>query len=337
MESNMIRSLSVFLVSVIVLVAVLEPAIALSDAKVAILSVAAVPHGAGESQVGSSFVYPDVQSIDIQITLRLDAEDARKVTVFAAGKDQDGWRIGKGKISEIVEPGETTIVLGDFVKLDNFFGEHDVTLEVEVSCSGAPVVRTRRSFSFTGVPEPVVKVDYSDLRPRDEPLYIEFVPGESFSLNLFYEIEENPAELDLVLRIFAVMDEQDFEIDNYSFSDPFWGETDIESEPGFYHVEFHGRLPDRFLEFYRERHYFRVIVVLDFEEQIGISEPVEGLIYDEFYGDNREPYSSDEALIKLERASRWRIDRLSQEIYRKRIRDLRELKRHRRFELYFGY
>lgn len=315
------------------------PAYAAADASLAIISVAAVPHSAsgGNSQSGGVyFEYPDVRSLDIRVTVRLDAPNNRKVSLFVSATDQDGWRIGKAKTSKAVAPGDSTLVLEDFVILDKFFGEHDVTLDIEVSADGAGTVKTRRAFSFKGLPKPEIRVDYLDLRPRDEPLYIEFIPGENLAFNMFFEVAANEADLDCEISVFAVMDEQDFEIDRVNLSDVFWDKTDFIAGPGYYHIELYGRLPDVFREFYRERHYFRLITVFEFENGLRIEEGSEGLIYDELYGDQREPISLNDAFIRLDPSDRWRIDELDSSSYLKRIRDLRELKRTRRYPLYYG-
>jgi len=312
---------------------------AAADATIAIVSVAAVPHGesAGSSSGEAYFEFPDVRSIDIKVTVRLDAPDKRKVSLFAAASDQDGWRLGKAKMSEVVAPGDSTMTFEDFVILDKFFGEHDVTLEVEASADGAGTAKTRRSFSFSGLPKPDIRVDYLDLRPRDEPLYVEFIPGENLSFNLFFEVVENEGDLDCEIQVFAIMDEQDFDIDDVSLSDIFWDKTSFDAVPGTYHIELFGTLPDVFREFYRERHYFRVIVVFEFENGLRIQESCEGLIYDELYGDQREPISLTDAFIRLDPQEQWRIDELDSSAYSKRIRDLKELKRMRRYPVYYGY
>jgi hypothetical protein len=153
---------------------------------------------------------------------------------------------------------------------------------------------------------------------------------------MFFEVAANEADLDCEISVFAVMDEQDFEIDRVSLSDVFWDKTDFIAGPGYYHIELYGRLPDVFREFYRERHYFRLITVFEFENGLRIEEGSEGLIYDELYGDQREPISLNDAFIRLDPSDRWRIDELDSSSYSKRMRDLRELKRTRRYPLYYG-
>ncbi len=311
------------------------PDAAYAQSRLAILSVAAVPRGAGASQDSAVFEYPEVETLDIQVTVRLDSQSEAKISIFASAVDSNKWRIGKAKITETVSPGESVLTLKDFVKLGQFFGRHDVSLEIEVSAKSFETVRTKRGFSFYGVPKPDFKFVYADLRSRNEPLYIEFLPGEAYELNLFYEIGGNPGNLAPMLRVFAVLDSQNFRIGDASLSDPFWDETDIPGEPGLYHVELSGRLPDRFIDYYRQRHYFKLIVQVEFEGGYEIVEPVEGMIFDEFYGSQREPISIQESFITIQNSAHWRLDALDDRSFDRRIREFRELRRTRRMHLYY--
>lgn len=313
----------------------LIPYLAFAQSNLAVTSVAAIPRGTNAQPGSAVFEFPDVESIDIQVTVRLDASSAAKVSVFASAMDTEKWRISKAKVTETVQPGETAILLKDFVKLDQFFGRHDVNLDIEVSSKGFETVRTKRSFAFSGVPKPDFRIVYADLRSRSEPLYLEFLPGDDYELNFFYEIRSNPGNLDPKLRVFAVMDSQNFRIRDASFSDPFWDEIDVTGEPGLYHVEISGRLPDRFIEYYRQRHYFRLIIQFEFDGGLEIVEPVEGMIFDEFYGTQREPITAMESYIHMQNSSIWRIDEMDERSFERRIRDFREMRRHRRLNLYY--
>ncbi|MEP0815248.1 MAG: hypothetical protein HRF49_11380 [bacterium] len=307
-----------------------------AETRLSILSVSAVPRGEFESEGTAHFKYPDVESLDIVVRILLESAAEKKVTVFVSAFDQDGLRMGKAKAEKTVEPGESEIRIERFLLLENFYGEHEVKLNVEASAKSAATALSQRVFSFVGLPAPKAMVDYIEVRPRDEQYYIEFVPGEDFLFNFFFRIEENEGGMPLELKLYAVMDSQSFRLDDARLSDPFWGEIAMSSEPGFYQVEAVGSLPEKFADFYRERHYFRIIAVLDFDDEIKFSEPAQGLIFDERYGENREPMFEDETYVVLEEPERWRISELDRKSYERRIRDLKELKRVRRFDVYFG-
>ena len=63
-----------------------------AEQKLAVVSVAAIPRGAGAASGATIFEYPGVETIDIQLTLRLDAASAAKVSIFAAAMDTEKWR-----------------------------------------------------------------------------------------------------------------------------------------------------------------------------------------------------------------------------------------------------
>ena len=305
-----------------------------SETTLEITSVAAIPHGEEGSHL-SALKYPDVREIDIVLRIIYCAQGPAQATFLLAAYDPSGERVAKLKSKKTIEPGNSEIVFPSFFMLEKYFGENSLKLSVEASVKGVDTARTTVAISFTGAPKPEASFDFCEIRPKNDPFYLEFLPGDMYELNLFYTIGGESTGLPLVLRVFAVMDEQNYDVGNYRLSDPFWDESLVPPEQGFYFVRLWGRIPEKFIQFYRELHYFRLVAVLEFSNGVSYSAQGEGVIYDQFYGDGRAPVYDDQAYLLLDRSNRWIIDTLDEDVYIKRIRDLRGVQRVRRQGVYF--